>query len=170
MPEAAIRPLGPEDAAAWRALRLEALQLHPDAFGAALEDEAALDLAAFARRLSPAPPSVVLGAFDPAGELLGTVGLAAQHGLKERHKALVWGMHVRPEARGHGIGRALLEAVAAHARAAGLAQLQLGVGTGNAAARRLYESAGYVVFGVERDALRPAPGRSIDEELRVLRL
>jgi ribosomal protein S18 acetylase RimI-like enzyme len=77
---------------------------------------------------------------------------------------------VRPEARGRGIGRALLDAIAAHSRAAGLAQLQLGVGTGNAAARRLYDAAGYVVFGLERDALRPGPGISIDEELRVLRL
>ena len=46
-----MRQLGAGDAAAFRALRLEALRLHPEAFGAAWEEEAALDDAAFAARL-----------------------------------------------------------------------------------------------------------------------
>jgi ribosomal protein S18 acetylase RimI-like enzyme len=164
-----VRQLGAGDAAAFRALRLEALRLHPEAFGAAWEEEEALDTAAFAARLTPPPPGAVFGAVED-GALLGALGLRAERGLKHRHKALVWGMHVRPEACGRGIGRALLDAVAAHARAEGIERLHLAVGLENAAARRLYAAAGYEAYGLEREALRLGPGRYVDEEMRVLDL
>jgi ribosomal protein S18 acetylase RimI-like enzyme len=167
----AVRILGPADAPAFRAVRLEALRLHPEAFGASFEEEAARDDAAFAARLAPPPPGAVFGAFDGAGAaLLGTAGLHVDRALKSRHKGLVWGVHVRPEARGRGLGAALLAAVVAHARAAGLERLHLAVGTGNAPARALYDAAGFVSWGVEREALRLGPGRTVDEEHRVLEL
>ena len=56
-----IRPLGFEDAALYRAIRLEALAAHPDAFGAAFEEEAARPLEAFAERLAG---STVFGGFE----------------------------------------------------------------------------------------------------------
>jgi ribosomal protein S18 acetylase RimI-like enzyme len=168
----AVRILGPADAAAFRAIRLEALRLHPEAFGASLEEEAARDSAAFAARLAPAPPGAVFGAFggDAGAALLGTAGLHVDRALKSRHKGLVWGVHVRPEARGRGLGAALLAAVVAHAREAGLERLHLAVGTENAPARALYDAAGFVPWGLERRALRLGPGRHVDEEHRVLDL
>jgi ribosomal protein S18 acetylase RimI-like enzyme len=57
-------------------------------------------------------------------------------------------MMVRAEAQGAGIGRALLEACIAQARAAdGLVMLTLTVTAGNAAAVHLYERAGFVRYG-----------------------
>jgi ribosomal protein S18 acetylase RimI-like enzyme len=50
---------------------------------------------------------------------------------------------VLPEQRGLGIGRALLEAVAAKGRALGCCKLTLEVQENNARARRLYESFGF---------------------------
>lgn len=164
-----VRVLGPGDAAAFQAIRLEGLRLHPEAFGADAAEEAALDLAAVATRLAPAPPGAVFGA-EAAGGLLGIAGLAVQPWVKQRHKALLWGLYVRPAARGQGVGAALLGAAAAHARAAGIEQVQLGVGVGNAPARALYAAAGYREFGVERRALRLGPGRYVDEALMVLAL
>ena len=164
-----LRRLGPEDVAAFRELRLAALRLEPDAFGATVEEEASLDAAAHAARLSPAPPGAVLGAFE-AGSLVGMAGIAGCTAARLRHKALLWGVHVRPASRLRGIGRALLGAVEAHARASGIELVQLGVNIRNHAARALYAACGYRVYGEEHGALRLGPGRYVDEELRVLDL
>jgi ribosomal protein S18 acetylase RimI-like enzyme len=51
---------------------------------------------------------------------------------------------VLPAARGAGVGRALLEAVAARARALGCCKVTLEVREDNANARRLYERVGFV--------------------------
>jgi ribosomal protein S18 acetylase RimI-like enzyme len=52
------------------------------------------------------------------------------------------------------VGRALLEALVAHARKEGLQHLVLTVTEGNEHAQRLYEGAGFRSFGVEPDAIR----------------
>ncbi|MBX9702215.1 MAG: GNAT family N-acetyltransferase [Acetobacteraceae bacterium] len=164
-----IRMLGPADASVFHALRLDSLRLHPEAFGADPEDEAALSPAGIAQLLAPPPPGAVFGAYLDS-RLVGIAGLHVESAVKRRHVGLVWGLHVAPVSRGHGAGRALLRAVEAHAREAGLERLCLAVGTGNAAARALYDAAGYAVYGIERAALKLGPGAYVDEELRVLDL
>jgi RimJ/RimL family protein N-acetyltransferase len=63
-------------------------------------------------------------------------------------------MYVAPPVRRAGVGRALVAAVLARARAMpGLRQVLLGVEAGNAPARALYEAFGFEAFGYERDAL-----------------
>ena len=52
-------------------------------------------------------------------------------------------LYVLPERRGHGLGRALLEAAMEHARERGAAHIDLGTGESDVAARALYESAGF---------------------------
>jgi ribosomal protein S18 acetylase RimI-like enzyme len=52
-------------------------------------------------------------------------------------------LYVVPERRGHGLGRALLEAAMDHAREHGAARIDLGTSEDDLAARALYESAGF---------------------------
>ena len=52
-------------------------------------------------------------------------------------------LYVVPERRGHGLGRALLEAAMEHARQRGAARIDLGTSEDDVAARALYESAGF---------------------------
>jgi RimJ/RimL family protein N-acetyltransferase len=52
----------------------------------------------------------------------------------------------------------------------GVEIIQLTVTAGNAAACALYDRAGFVLYGLERRALRVGPGDYRDEELRSLDL
>ena len=52
-------------------------------------------------------------------------------------------LYVRPAHRGRGIGRALMEAVLAEARARGADRIEIGVDEPDLGARRLYESLGF---------------------------
>ncbi len=157
-----IRLLGEDDAAAYRDLRLEALRLHPGAFGASYEQEAAQDLAFFGNRVTT---NAIFGGFCSGERLLGCAGLMIQPGLKRVHKGVLWGVYARPEARGSGLARRLVSAVLAHAH--GLVELvQLSVVAENASARGLYASLGFVAYGVEARSLK-VDGRYFDEVLMV---
>jgi RimJ/RimL family protein N-acetyltransferase len=165
-----IRPLGPADAAAFRALRLRGLRESPDAFGGSYEEEAAQPVESTAAMLeNAAPGDVVLGAWDEDA-LLGVVALRREPRHRARHRAGIRAMYVAPEARGRGVGRALLDAVVAHARAVeGIHRLELGVTVTNEAARALYLRAGFIPYGVQPDAYRQ-DGRSLDSELMTMPL
>lgn len=147
-----VRMLGPADATLYRSLRLRALREHPDAFTSSYEQDREQPLEAAARRLAAHP---LWGAYHHA-ELYGFVGLERELRPKNRHKATVMGMYVAPEVGGQGVGRALLDALIAHARQNGLESLVLTVTDGNERATRLYEAAGFRSFGVEPDAIRVA--------------
>jgi ribosomal protein S18 acetylase RimI-like enzyme len=144
-----IRRVMPADAALYRIVRLEGLQHHPEAFSASFETERAQGDSFFADRLAG---SEVLGAFAK-GELLGIVGLRVPPGLKEVHKGLLWGMYVRPQARQTGVGKRLVGSLLDAARPR-IELVQLFVWEGNSAARRLYESFGFIEYGLERNAVK----------------
>lgn len=62
---------------------------------------------------------------------------------KEALDSYVEELYVVPDRRGRGIGRALMEAVIEHARRMGAADMHLGTGEDDVAARALYESLGF---------------------------
>ena len=157
-----IRRLGPADAAAYREIRLEGLQRHPEAFGSSYESEAGLSLEEFADRTV----AVTTFAAERDGRLLGIVGLARETMAKRLHRGTLVRMYVRPEARGTGAADALVLAVLDQARAEGLDAVLLAVIPEAAAARRLYDRHGFTVYGVEPGALRIGD-RAYDDELRI---
>lgn len=65
-------------------------------------------------------------------------------------------MYVAPEARGLGLGRALLQAIEARARALGLAEIKLETGTAQPEALGLYRAAGFLPCEPFAD-YRPSP-------------
>ena len=66
-----------------------------------------------------------------------------EHRLTDR-QLLVDGLFVAPQARGRGVGSALLEAVLREARWRGLDEVRLAVADGNPRARALYERHGFL--------------------------
>jgi hypothetical protein len=85
--------------------------------------------------------------------LVGAAGLRVQNRVKLQHKGVLWGMYVRPEARGKGLAAALVQQVVEHARTL-VEEVCLTVVASNAAAIRLYGAAGFKEYGLERRALK----------------
>ena len=163
-----IRKLTIEDGEALWNLSLRALKDNPEAFSATYEETLRNGKEQFIQRIHPKEDAFYLGAFEP--DLVGMVYFRRVEGLKNHHKGCVLGMYVQPELRGQGIGKALLQEVIAQAnRLSGLEQLHLMVVTTNEAARALYRSMGFAVYGTVLQAFK-LDEQYWDEELMVLRL
>lgn len=157
-PSVHIRQLGPDDAHAYRALRLRMLKTHPDAFTSSYEEDVQRPLSWVRARLSPASGDgqrFVLGAFGEDMALAGSVGLSAESRKKQSHRGHLFGMFVAPESMGRGIGRALLSECVARARGMhGLEQIHLTFTATNLRVGRMYEAAGFRRIGIEERAIR----------------
>jgi GNAT superfamily N-acetyltransferase len=142
-------------------LRREALETDPLSFAASIEDDVGLSPEFVRNSLGDEREQATFGAFRDEA-LIGMVGIHRATKLKLRHTATIWGMYVTPRARRTGAGRALLAAAIDCGRQWGLDHVQLAVTESAPAARRLYESAGFVVWGREPRALSWG-GRVVDE-------
>ena len=161
IPPLQIRRLETPDAAIYMAVRLEALQRNPEAFGSTFEWESAQPLSWFEASLGRA---AIFGAFLD-GTLAGMAGFAPQESAKRAHKALLWGMYVRAAARSAGVGKRLVASVLDHARGR-VEMVQLTVVSENEPARRLYRAMGFVEYGYEKRALKQ-DGKYYDDVLMV---
>ena len=155
-PAFVIRVASAEDWATWRALRLRVLSTDPDAFGSTLELEEGYDEAAWRARVDRG--RMVLAS---VGDEYVGLGGSFEDAPGSRTVVSMW---VAPEARGRGIGRAILDHVVADATRSGDVVV-LWVTEGNTAARALYERAGFVRTGA-REPLRP--GSAVMKDQMVL--
>ena len=148
-----IRRLESADAARFQSLRLRGLREAPTAFGSSYEEECDRPVAEVAERMARNTGGFILGAFD-GDTLIGTVGMQREAPLKRRHKMVLWGMYVLPEARRGGAGRRLVdEALRQGFAVTGIRQVLLGVNAANTPALALYAAAGFTPFGLERGCM-----------------
>jgi ribosomal protein S18 acetylase RimI-like enzyme len=149
-----IRPVEREEWEALRALRLKALLDSPDAFSALHKDEASRPAREWQRWISGEggrqPGKAITFVADDEGFHGMATGAVFDAEPKRGH---LFGMWIRPAARGRGLGMQLLDAVAAWARDHGVRELELRVSEGNSPAARLYDRAGFISTG-ERSPLR----------------
>lgn len=159
-----VQLLGPSDAAAYRALRLDALERHPSAFRTSFDEEADLSLAEFAARLEA---HAIFGGFWD-GALCGLAGLEIPQARNKRHRGVLFGVYVCPDRRRAGLGADLVGAVIEHARTR-VDQLHAAVVTTAAPARALYRKLGFLPYGLEPRGLKVGDAY-FDQELLVLGL
>ncbi len=153
----------------------KALEQEPRAFGESAEEHRATSIEVFSKRLSAASDdNYVLGAFAGGKVWWAPSGSDATHasssGIKPEFGECLW----TDEHRGQGIARRLMSrSAAACASLAGLEQIILTVGDHQAAAKRLYSSLGFTIFGHERGALKMGDGSGdeyVDEDYMVFML
>ena len=152
-------------------LRLQALRAAPEAFAMDYTETLAKPFEARQSQFQQAitPDNFLLGAFEQ-GRLAGMAGFKRDVPAKLRHKGQVWGAYVASSRQGRGLGKALLQELIEQAkRLDSLTQIYLTVVVSQAAARRLYLSLGFEIYGRERNALKVSE-TFLDEELMALYL
>jgi len=144
-----VRSLHPSDRAGWQPLWDGYNAFYGRAGETALP--AAVTDTTWARFLDPAEPVHALVAEGEAGELLGLVHYLF-HRSTNRIEPVCYlqDLFTAPEARGRGVGRALIEAVYVAALAAGTRRVYWHTQSGNATARALYDQVachlGFIVY------------------------
>jgi ribosomal protein S18 acetylase RimI-like enzyme len=136
-----IRELTIDDVFSFVEIRRLSLSTDPDSFSARADTDAWSNIETARHRFSTATREsgpMVLGAFD--SNLLGTIGVIRSSTTVAR----VWGFYVRPERRGGGFGRALIQHAVEIARhMPGVVRLELGVAHTSVAARSAYANSGF---------------------------
>ena len=144
-----VRPTTMTDWQALREIRLQALRDAPYAFASTHAREAAFaDDEWQGRATRDGSFLAFLPEVSPAG--LGSGYLAVPDTVE------LIGMFVRPQARGRGVGEAIIDAVVGWAIQKGAATVHLWVTETNKAARLLYERCGFTVTA-ERQPLPSNP-------------
>ncbi|MFG3548532.1 GNAT family N-acetyltransferase [Streptomyces sp. NPDC047725] len=154
MPVAHIRPAGPEDEQPLRRLDRETWS-----YQHAVSPRPGPDDPFFTERAGPEDHLVA----ELDGAVVGYVRLGFPTPLaSNRHVRQIRGLAVAEAARGAGAGRALVRAAVEEARRLGARRITLRVLGHNTAARKLYESEGFMVEGVQPEEFC-LDGRYVDD-------
>lgn len=147
---------------AFQALRLRALQEHPEAFGSSYEEESIMSADNFQEGYKQCD---IFGAFVEH-TFVGCAGFFVQSPIKMRHRGVLFSMYISPEFRKKGIAKLLVKTVINHAKKHVL-QLHATVVTSNYSALNLYEKNGFIIYGTEPRSLKIA-NHFYDEHMMVL--
>ncbi|WP_167493464.1 GNAT family N-acetyltransferase [Pantoea vagans] len=146
-----VRRINESDLEDFRRVRLEALLLHPDAFGASYEDWSQKPASFFTEKLQT---NYVFGGFDLHNAIQGLIGLSFSTSPKLNHVATIWGMYVHVGMRGSGLSSGLMEAALEAASSVRTVRtVKLSVVTTNRAAYALYRSYGFTNWATDTAAL-----------------
>lgn len=149
-----VRRLAPGDADQLFHLRRRAIVEEPFAFLSSPEDDMANSPDAVRAQLSSQSENAVFGVFD-AHELIGMAGVSRDRPIKTAHRVCVWGVFVDRRYRRQGVASDLLKAVLNYAgELDGVDSVYLSVSEKTPDAKRLYESVGFEVWGLEPDCVR----------------
>ncbi|WP_299283968.1 GNAT family N-acetyltransferase [uncultured Tateyamaria sp.] len=164
MTDLTIRAAGPRDVVTWRALRLDGIRRHPQAFIVTEEEAAKVPLEEDEARLQTGDRFLAfLG--DVA---VGLIGLNGHTMPRQRHRGEIGPLYVVPSARGQGVADGLLTAAMAEAEARGIWQIELSVFVENAPAIALYERHGFSVTGKIPNAIAGTDG--FEDDLLMIRI
>jgi GNAT superfamily N-acetyltransferase len=143
-----LRRIEAGDGLLLKSVRLAALEDSPYAFSSSLAAEAARSDSQWAERAAAGSSgaSRITVFAEGAQGVLGLVG--GYRATSSSTTVELVSMWVSPNARGAGVGRALVAAIIDWARDTGASEVALGFAEGNAAAEGLYAAMGFAATGV----------------------
>ena len=159
-----IRQISEDDWQVFHRLRLEALLSDPGAYSGTAEEWRTVGETQLRAMLGDIAVFVV----SEEGEPVGMMGLIRHKAGKMAHRAILVMVYMRGAIRGSGLAQRLHDEVVAHARSAGIRQIELHVTAENLRAARFYERLGYLRIGTIPGGFFEE-GREIDEVLMALR-
>ena len=162
MTDVDVRPLGEEDWQQFKAIRLEALVESPEAFVADAEEEQDFTEAFWRERMQRSTRLVA----ERAGATVGVVSVGEGKG-DDGKVAEIFGLWVRPDARGTGVATRLVEASAARARQDGRTHVAYWVGTDNGRAVAFASGIGFRPTS-DRRPMRVASEEDGEEEIAMI--
>jgi ribosomal protein S18 acetylase RimI-like enzyme len=151
-----IRFIRENDVAAFKALRLEALRAHPEAYVTDYEEDAAQPDSVWRDRVGKAAgdPSGSIVLAEAGDELAGMVGVWRANGIKARHEANIWGVYVRPKYRGNKLTDKMITEALGWCRGGNVRIVRLTVVTCNTAAICSYQRCGFLVCGISPERIK----------------
>ena len=152
-----VREATTADWRAWRDIRLQALRDAPDSFASVYSEQVTLGEAHWRERVAGGGLFLawIPEVSPPGASTVEPAGMAGGYQSVPGTIELI-SMFVRPQARGGGVGEALIDAVIGWARERDVTSVHLWVTETNKHARRLYERCGFTVTA-ERQPLPSNP-------------
>ena len=161
-----IRLLTPDDAPAYVVLRRQMLLDSPWAFTATPDNDRGSDLASVSKSLA-GPDYAIAGAFGDS-RLLSVAVSFREANPKRAHLAWIVSVYTHPAARRRGLSRCVLALLLDQIRTwPDIASVLLQVSERAVEARALYESLGFVAWGIEPDAIRVGDGSYAETHMRL---
>jgi len=142
-----IKQLGKNDWREWKEIRLEALKKSPDGFVSSFEEENKTPDNMWAEQLEN---SIKFGYFIN-DEIVGCSGLLIEKATKISHTGSLFGMYVKDDFRGSGVGFTLVNFVKNYAKENHIKHLYLGCNAENRGAVKLYKKCGFKIYGTRPD-------------------
>lgn len=158
-----IRLLTPEDAAALRIVRLEALLHFPNSYSAVYATELAYDETWFAEQIRN---HHIMGAFCAKDGLVATACFSPHRAPRNDHKVTLRMVYVRPQHQGQKLGHRVIQALIDRYQTQ-FEQCLLSADVQNIGAIRLYESLGWKEYGREPHAAKLPDGTYLDDVLMI---
>jgi ribosomal protein S18 acetylase RimI-like enzyme len=152
-----IRQLDRKDREGYFRLRLRGLEEYPQAFATSAEEwqSASAEKIDALLLLSEENKEPILGAFNSSAEMVGSVCLIPETREAVRHKASLSALYVEPDWQQKGIGRQFVAETLTLARERpDLLLVRLVVDSENIVGLRLFERAGFFLYGREPQARR----------------
>ncbi len=148
-----IREARETDVEGFRALRLEALRNHPEAFGSDYAVNEKQPLEFWAGRLRGLGNTGMIYFATEHERLIGMSAIWRGDSPKTQHSAQITSVYVQPEWRGAQLAAKLIETCLDWARLQQITIAKLAVVSTNTAAIRSYSSCGFKIYGIEPQAL-----------------
>lgn len=145
-----LRLLDESDMPAFRELRLQALKEHPMMYMHIHDEEQKRPDAYWESMIKY---SKIIGTFD--GDTMVAFAIMSPYGgIKQRHKCMIWGAYVTPEARNQAIGKNMRLKLFDEARALDMTHCISSIVAGNPASLAMHEAVGYEVMYTEKKGIK----------------